>query len=420
MPRFQFPGRWFLIFAGTIILGSCGFWLALKFVPADPMKQGWAAYAHGDWEVAVERARERLKVAANDADALRLLARASVRLGRESSAIALFGRLGPAALSPDDLCLLGIALVRSGNSRGLEVWEQALAKQPDHAETLFVLTQAYYNRDRLDAALLTGRRLAGCPGWEGRALALLGAIELARNNPEGALSSWRELLQGKSVEKEAGPPPIAPPKEVARALLQIRQPREARIRLESALATKPDAEGFWLLSRACLQEGLKDQALAAIEKSGSFRDENPLVPEPSPYVGSDRCAECHSAIFRLQQGSRHAHTFYRAEELGKLALPAESFADPAQGKVTHTIKRSGGEQLEQETRTGNHVYAAVVEYAFGSGDRGLTLVGRTKKQQAFELRLSQYRTGAGTRWDVTSGHILHPDNPEQFLGESLS
>ena len=420
MPRFQLSRRSLAILAGAIILAGCGLWLTISLLPVDRVKQGWSAYAHGDWEVAAERARERLKTVGDDANALRLLARASVRLGRDPSALAVFGRLGSGGMNPDDLCLLGIALLRSGNSRGLEVWEQALAAQPDHAETLFVLTQAYYNRDRLDAALLTARRLAGCRGWEGRAQAMLGAIELAQSDPEGALRSWRGILEGKPFEKEAGPPPIVSPKDVARAFLQIRQPREARLHLEPLLATKPDREAYWLLSRACLQEGLNDQALIALEKSASFRDENPLVPEPSPYIGSNRCAECHRAISQSQQGSRHAHTFFPVAELGNLSLPQESFADPAQAKVTHSIRRTGSQQLGQETHAGNQVYSAVVEYAFGSGDRGLTLVGRGEKGQAFELRLSQYRTGTGTRWDVTSGHILHPDEPDRYLGESLS
>jgi tetratricopeptide (TPR) repeat protein len=420
MPRIQFPSRWLAIITGAIIVGAGGFWLAWSLLPADPLKQGWAAYARGDWEIALERARLRLKTSGDDSSALRLLARASVRLGRDESALAVFGRLGPRAMTPDDLYLLGIALTRTGNSRGIEVWEKALAAQPDHPETLFALTKTYYDRDRPDAAAVTGRRLAKLPGWKGRAEALLGSIELARNDPECALKSWRPILEGKPVEKEAGAAPIVPPKEVARALLQTHQPREARLHLEPALASKPDPEGFWLLSRAFLQEGLKDQTLAALEKSASFRDENPLLPEPSRYIGSNLCAECHRAIARSQQDSRHAHTFFRVAELGKLPLPPDSFADPADGKVTHSIRRLADQQLDQETHAGNQVYSAVVEYAFGSGDRGLTLVGRSETGQAFELRLSHYRNGAATQWDVTSGHLLHPDKPDRYLGESLT
>ena len=94
---------------------------------------------------------------------------------------------------------------------------------------------------------------------------------------------------------------------------------------------------------------------------------------------------------------------------------------PAQGEGhAHDSAVGRASSFEQETRVGNQVYSAVVEYAFGSGDRGLTLVGRGDKGQAFELRLSHYRTETGTRWDVTSGHILRPDEPDRYLGESLS
>jgi hypothetical protein len=144
------------------------------------------------------------------------------------------------------------------------------------------------------------------------------------------------------------------------------------------------------------------------------------VPEPSRFVGSNRCAECHQSIFRSQQDSRHAHTFFRVSELGALSLPQDSVADPGDGKVTHSIRRSGDQRLEQETHSGDHIYSAVVEYAFGSGDRGLTLVGRAQTGQAFELRLSQYRNGKRTEWDITAGHMPHPDKPDRYLGESLT
>ena len=166
-------------------------------------------------------------------------------------------------------------------------------------------------------------------------------------------------------------------------LLQTHQPAEARLPLERALSLQPDPEGFWLLSRAYLQEGAKEESLAAWEKSGSFRDDNPLLPEPSPFVGSNRCAECHSAVFQSQQSSRHAHTFFRVSELGNIALPPPSFPDPGQSTVTHTLKKLSPTQLQQETHVDNQVFVALVEYAFGSGDRGLTLVGPRSTKPSF-------------------------------------
>ena len=63
-------------------------------------------------------------------------------------------------MAAEDLCLLGIALTRSGNNRALEVWEQALAAEPSHAETLFELTRAYFKNDRLDNAVKSARKLS--------------------------------------------------------------------------------------------------------------------------------------------------------------------------------------------------------------------------------------------------------------------
>jgi Flp pilus assembly protein TadD len=85
----------------------------------------------------------RLKVKANDADALRLLARASVRLGHDEAARAIFRRLGSQSMLAEDPCLLGISLTRLDDRQGaLQVWEQARSLDPNHAETLFELTRA--------------------------------------------------------------------------------------------------------------------------------------------------------------------------------------------------------------------------------------------------------------------------------------
>ena len=67
---------------------------------------------------------------------------------------------------------------------------------------------------------------------------------------------------------------------------------------------------------------------------------------------------------------------------------------------------------------GNDVYRAVVDYAFGSGDRGLTLVGRDESGTARELRLSRY--GEIDRWSETTGQALRPGRPADFLGRPLS
>ncbi len=363
----------------------------------------------------------RLKTGADDPAALRLMARASVRLGRTSGALALFKRVGPEALLPDDLYLLGVALKQDGNDAGaVQVWEQARAADPKHPETLFELTRAYIAAGHPLAAAETGRVLAECPGWEARADSLLGAIQAELNDPAGAVTHWQRALGRDVTELGSASMPAVLHKEIACALMQAGRPAEARAHLQGLLAERPTSERYWLLSRAYLQEGSINDALVAWKQAGSFRDDNPLLLEPARFVGSEACAVCHRTTVQAQQSSRHARTFYRASELGKLDLPTSTFFEPAQPKVPHTLRRTGGDQLEQETHAGGQVFRAIVDYAFGSGDRGLTLVGRDDLGQERELRLSHYRGAAHSFWDVTSGHPVHPSDLAENLGQPLT
>ena len=59
-----------------------------------------------------------------------------------------------------------------------------------------------------------------------------------------------------------------------------------------------------------------------------------------------------------------------------------------------------------------------MEYAFGSGDRGLTLVGRDQRGTPRELRFSHYPS-VPAGWDITSGHPPKPQ-PGNALGEPLN
>ncbi len=423
IPRIGARSRWpgILAIAITTALAAAGLHWAWLRAPADPLEPGMAAYARGDWEEAAQVARVRLKTSADDPAALRLVARASARLGRNSTALAVFNRLASQAMFPEDLYLLGIALKNDGNARrAVPVWEQARAAGPAHAETLLELTLAYTAAGRLLAASEAASTLASCPGWGPRAESLLGKIQLELNDPTGAVTHWRRALDRGVTELTTTSSPRALGQEIAFALLQAGRPVEARTYLQGLLAEKPTSERYWLLSRAYLQARATTDAIAASKQARSFRDDNPLILEPAQYVGSLACAPCHRATFEAQQGSRHARTFYRASELGELDLPASTFFEPRQPKVSHTLRRSVGGSLEHETHAAGQGFHAVVEYAFGSGDRGLTLVGRDDHGQARELRLSHYRDEPRSFWDVTSGHPVYPAVLAENLGQPLT
>ena len=421
MPNFGARGRWVGIIAIATVLAAVGLRWAWIRTSADILELGLRAYARGEWKEARRLAQVRLKTSANDPAALRLMARASVRMGRTSAALAIFNRLGSEAMLPDDRYLLGLALKDNGDHVGaVQVWEQARAADPKHPETLFELTRAHIAAGQLLAAAETARILAVCPGWEARAEALLGAIQLELNDPTGAITLWQRALERGMKELKSTSMPAVLHKEIARALLQAGRPAEARVHLQRVLAEEPTSECFWLLSRAYLQERTIPDAHAAWKQAGSFRDDNPLMPEPAQFTGSLACAECHRANFQPQQGSRHARTFFRASELGKLDLPAGTFFEPGQPKVSHMLRRTDGSRLEQETHAGAQVFHAVIEYAFGSADRGLTLVGRDDHGQERELRLSHYRAAPHSLWDVTSGHPVHPSDLAENLGQPLT
>jgi tetratricopeptide (TPR) repeat protein len=410
-----------IVLALLVLSGGLG-WAWYRARPAlDLLQQGREAYARGQWETAAHLARERLRKTGGDLTALRLLARSNAQLGRDDSAIALFQRLGEKSLLADDLYLLGVATGRAGNSfEALKHWEKGLSVDPDHAETLHALTLLYSDMEQHSKALETARRLASCPGWEVHADVLSGTILLNRGDPAGAVLCWQRALAHKPVEQRGIPTPIVPRKDFARALLQTRQPALARRELELLLATEEDPEASWLLSRAFLQEGKPAQALAASETAGPFREENPLVPEPAPFVGSAACGKCHRTISHAYNASRHAHTLFPISDLADLDLPPQQpFPDPGQPAVTHTLNRNESGQLQQETRAEGQVFRAVVQYAVGSGHRGLTLIGRDDHAQARELRLSHYATDKGTCWDVTFLHARQPSESAYYLGQPL-
>src|SRR4051812_36789248 len=80
----------------------------------DGLALGRDAYDHGDWSGADDHARAFLATRKDDRDALRLLARASARLGRDDMAKRLYQRLGADTMEPEDNLLIALTLVREG------------------------------------------------------------------------------------------------------------------------------------------------------------------------------------------------------------------------------------------------------------------------------------------------------------------
>ena len=326
----------------------------------------------------------------------------------------------------DDFYLLGVVLSRAGRPEAsIEAWKHGLRVGPDHPQILYELIRENLRVSRFFEAIGEAQRLAKQPAWQAHANELLGKIQYARNNPAGAVEFWQRALEHGSEliqPTAAGLSPLslqAVRKDLARALLRTRRPAEARDQLRIILAAGPDAEASWLLSRTFLQEGAVVKALDAFKEAVAFADDNPVLVDPAPFVGSASCAECHPDEFQTQQSSRHARTFQRVSRLQDFVPPPATLPDPVDARVRHTIRKNG-DRLELQTQTPERLYEAVVDYAFGSGDRGKTLVGHDSSGHMFELRMSVYleKTPQST-WDITSGHSPHPVTDQDFLGLPL-
>lgn len=390
-------------------------WPRLVGVAADP---GRSAYARGDYAAALEIARARVRERRDDMEALRLLARASARRGRDDVAQAIYGRLDPGLLEAEDCYLLAAGLVRQDRLADAGVLlQKALERDPDHAEALDQHARLLAASDRLAEAVDLADRLIRRPGWEARGHVLLGLIRHAVPDPAGAVAAFQSALRLDPHLSEIRRTPAEIRQFLARDLLASGRPAEARRALE-VLSGTPEAD--WLLSRIALQEGRPEAAAASLERARGREPGSPLAPEPAPYVGAEACAPCHREIYDAQQAGHHATTFYPGDRIGELPLPDAPLPDPAAPEVSHAFLLDGHGRHAFEARRGERNVRALIEFAFGSGDRGATPVGVDDAGQVRELRLSHY---GGVGWDVTTGHPKAPeggdDDLHAYLGEPL-
>jgi len=76
----------------AVTAGGIGLWSVGWRAITDRVSPAIRAYSGGQWAAAAELARQTLAVRKDDPAALRLLARASARLGRDAAAMAIYQR----------------------------------------------------------------------------------------------------------------------------------------------------------------------------------------------------------------------------------------------------------------------------------------------------------------------------------------
>ena len=401
-----------LIMIPLILLALLGVYLQRR--PKSPLGEGFAAYSRGDWQAATSSARVVLETDKNQVEALRLLARASARQGRDESAEALYRRLGGKALEPEDLFLLGRGLLSRGQTEpGLAALGAARDLDPNHAETLDALGKHHLATNSLLEALDFSESLARQKGWEARGLARLGRLKLSMFDPEGAAIALKQAIALDLIDPEVLPNEAKT--LLAKALLEQGKGNEALAALNAITPTNPEIA--WLKSRAFLQTKNLSAAEEALKASGDFATADPLRHDPSPFVGSASCAPCHAKEFRTQQSSAHALGLVHGKALLDLPWPASPIVDNDNPQVSQTVVREGS-AIKVETNVNGELFSAVVAYALGSNHQGQTFVGREPSGSARELRLSRYPLAP--LWDKTSEHPSIPPDSAGYLGRPVS
>jgi tetratricopeptide (TPR) repeat protein len=406
--------------AVAILAVAAMVWAWPRLFP-DPLEPGRSAYERRDWPASARRALEVLRVKPGDGEALRLLARASGRMGQDETASGIYKRLGPEAMGAEDFLVIAGGFHRQGDlTSAFRLLEKGHSVDPDHADTLHDLSRFCASMDRLIRAEELAARLAARPGQGARAEVLIAAIRDRLSDPRGAAEALERALQLDPDLKGLDPATPEARKLLARDYLKLGQPARARERLLQALGAGPDREASWLLCRSWLQDGRLAEAASALQQASGYCTDDPTMPEPAPYVGSAACAACHEATYRAAQSSRHARTFMTGPGLDRLAIPDAAVPDPADPKSIHHRARRKGDTIDWETQAGGEFARAVVRFAFGSGDRGVTPVGRDDRGRLRELRLSRY--GKIDGWDLTTGHMAKPDTAtaDVLLGRVLN
>ncbi len=389
---------------------------------ATRLEEAVSAYDAREWRRAADLARSMLKSKKDDPIALRVYARASARLEQDSAAASIYaGRLDASRLEDEDRFLLGLMNARAGRfENAFELWDAAANKGSENPELLDNLARLSVRLHRLDEAANAARRLSRVPEWEVRGSLVLGDILALLDDPKGSVDAFRAALE-RDPSAGGAPLPISHYwNGLARGLLKLGRPVEARQTLAKVLArlaAEHDPQAEWLLSRAWLQEGNIKEATAALALANRYRND-PLDPEPSPYSGGASCVSCHRELSRSHEQSRHARTFHRGKGLLELPFPDRPLADPDDPKVTHDFKREN-DQIKVETRAGDKIYQVIVDYAFGTRDGYVTMIGRDEEKTFRALRLSSYHSGDGVAWGRTAGDVPDSNSAENIRGEPI-
>jgi hypothetical protein len=140
--------------------------------------------------------------------------------------------------------------------------------------------------------------------------------------------------------------------------------------------------------------------------------------QESAYAGAPACAGCHAEIYAKQSVSHHARSLRPLGEVTEITsrVPFEMFDRSSGAKLTLVL--GAGERLRLMAHTGAAEDHLALDWAFGSGAKGITPVGRLDTGAFAESRLSWYASTASL--DLTTGATkFTPQTNSESLGRPL-
>ena len=162
------------IVAAMLAAAACALclWYASSPWLIDPFSRAAHAYDHGEWAKAADLTREALKVHMDDPAALRLMARAWARVGRDDAAITIYQRrLDEKTLETEDHLVLGMIHARRGQAdAAAREWSQVARAGQVAPSSLDELARPVISRAVVGKTQsLSPNGLSRLPGWGGRA-----------------------------------------------------------------------------------------------------------------------------------------------------------------------------------------------------------------------------------------------------------
>ena len=139
----------------------------------------------------------------------------------------------------------------------------------------------------------------------------------------------------------------------------------------------------------------------------------------SAYAGSQACKGCHAEIYQRQQASNHSRSLRPAKEVPQLTsgLPIERRDRASDSTLLLQLDSDGEVQLQ--SRRNSDQAAAVLEWAFGSGLKGITPIARTGDGHLVESRLTWYASLQDISF-TTGSSKYDPATARESLGRRLT